>query len=253
MEIRPVRTKHFQLLYFRDQVEHNLFQVSFGSDGSIYFGSEFFPNRYGEIRTETLPRGQNTMNIQFSDASEQLKIIEKTSLHASGQTHVTVGDQNEKIEISQIRPLSDYDGHLFTIQIQGFQHFQTGHPSIFTQYPGPIQTLRAPDFHEAVRVVAWYQDFRSMAQRIPNKDAVIGPKIPVYNDITKTRTNGFIISPVEGMKNDHKAIILQFIPTKRLDLKNSATVITLTAFAGPQGFISPTDDLTFRTTRQILP
>ena len=251
--INTIRSKHFQLIFRTEESAHNLLQISFGKDGSIYFGSECFKNPLGTIESLVVPPGQQTSNIKLENIDDSLKTIKKTSVHQSGQTHVSVRESEKKILVKKIAPLPGYNGHLFTIQIQGFEFFSDAQPPQFRDFPGQIHTLDAKDHCEAVRAVAWYYDADVLKSRIPNQKAQLGPSLPLMDEITGKRYAGMALSPPLDMANSEKILILQFIPTSKFDTKNRGSLLTLSAFDEDQISRDIDKETSCRLTRQVYP
>jgi hypothetical protein len=107
-----------------------IFSVSFSkADGSLFVSLPYFETSKGLLSVATIPVGQTggpiDLRLQWKCSSHNVKYTH----HIDGEAHFS---QDGKI-LTQIRrqsvPLRSNKGHIFTILVQGLEHFKAADKS----------------------------------------------------------------------------------------------------------------------------
>ena len=102
-----------------------LFQIAFSKkDGSLFVTFPYLKGCIGRVGEITLPAGQNYFeNFRITDEFPVTSHLVKYSHHPSGQAHFSLTGKVRTSILTESVPLSEVNGHLFTVRFQGFEHF----------------------------------------------------------------------------------------------------------------------------------
>lgn len=205
-EVRRFQAERFVFTIQVNKVRHKVFQVIFETDGSLYVTFPYFDINEGIVSTGTLSIFSNITKVNLEHKGKVTSRRIKYSHHPSGQVHISqAGKEKVKTEIKKsAMPLNSSEGHLFTVNIQGFSHFEIDQTDK-DHLPSKKRTVLNFSFDESPIVAAkfvcrWYKE-NSLLNRSRNK--YVGPtSTGISPQGNKMPT--FFIGPLQGrLLSDH--------------------------------------------------
>lgn len=175
--VDAVRAERIVCVIKRGDKRYKAFQIAWGGDGSLYVNFPYFPHREGILTSFVLAGdGRQETVLKLEQSGKVVSHLVKYSHHPSGQANFSqTGRVRTEIKRQSV-PLSEHNGHIFTLQIQGIERLKPadeGRDSISTvkraliDFPAPA----AP----AVKFVArWFHVSKILLDR---PTPVVGPWI----------------------------------------------------------------------------
>lgn len=198
-KLRPVRAERFVIRLNTGQVYRKLMTFAFTGDGSFWASVPYFREGQGllaEITMEAGVVGPIDRNLAESGKVTANKV--KYSHHRSGIAHFSqTGKVKNEIRRKSI-PLSKYDGHLLTVQLQGFDAFKVDDK----RQPDPAWDAKLrertvtfgppPSGTDAIKIV-----IRCFANRLLKKHVraggTLGPRQPMKDETGQVK-EGLLVS-----------------------------------------------------------
>lgn len=220
MEVKGILSERVVVTVTADGHRHKIMQIVFAKDGSFFVTFPYFKHTEGllaEVTVEGPPGAQTVMNL--AEKGKVASHLVKYSHHTDGEAHFSQ-DGKVKTEIRrQSVPLTEQQGHIFTVIFQGLRAFESVSAAKETAMSAKRTTLTLAikdRFPKAVRIVGrwyWIEDLP-----IEPRPPVIGPQLQA----------------VDPDGNEYKAIIIGSPHDKK-------HVLVLTCI--PQHSVSPVHDL----------
>jgi len=180
-------------------VRVKVFQIAFGSDGSLFVTFPYFRHRTGILSATAIPAGHNKTDINLEQGGKVTSHKVKYSHHPSGQALFSQTGRIKSTIRRQSIPLDEQEGHIFSLIFQGLHAFDGAHPlkdSLSSPKRAVIEF--SLDSVEALKIVGRWYDVNKLRHSVPN--ASIGP-ISSMVDPTGAITVGiFTASPHQNTK-----------------------------------------------------
>ena len=124
-KLRALRAKRFVVRLNTGAEYRKLMTFGFTSDGSFWASVPYFRAGPGLLAELTMEAGVvGPVDLSLADAGKVTINRVKYSHHRSGEAHFSLTDKVQTLIRRQSVPLSTIDGHLLTIQLQGFDGFE---------------------------------------------------------------------------------------------------------------------------------
>lgn len=114
-------------------------QVQFGRDGSIFVHAPYHPSSQGLLSRVLLPPNSETIHMKPGGAATTEHV--KYSHHPDGRCHFSQDGKIRTEIINQSARLADDVDHMFSVDAQGFEHFER-----LTDYKGGSNGRHLLDF-----------------------------------------------------------------------------------------------------------
>ena len=236
-EIRRFQAKRFVFAVQLKNRRHKIFQIVFGkSDGSIYVTFPYFDIAEGIVSIGTIPASLNTAKVNLESGGKVTSKRVKYTHHPDGEVHFS---QTGKVLTSIRRkslPLERADGHLFSVQAQGFSHFETVSAQDEDR-PKMGRTVLNFKFDqselEAIKMIARWYKAPSLMERTDSR--FFGPI--AYGQTPDGRIiPTFLIGAPSGWPMDKHVLLLSCEAIPQLDNQSENALIFIGGFDPPEKF-----------------
>lgn len=103
---------------------HKVFQCQFlKRDGSVFISFPYFRHTSGLVSAVDWPAGQPSTAVSLEPGGKVASHLVKYSHHPSGRAHFSQDGRVRTVIKKQAVPLSEVEGHLFTLHVQGLEAF----------------------------------------------------------------------------------------------------------------------------------
>lgn len=124
--INPLWADRFTIIGHIGSRNYKLFQVLFNNKrGSVYVNFPYFPESSGIAAVATLPAsGGHETNLELQAEGKLTSHLVKYHHPPDGRAHFSQSGKVRNELMKQSVPLSDLDGHMFTVYIKGIPEFR---------------------------------------------------------------------------------------------------------------------------------
>lgn len=189
---------------------YKLFQISFGSDSSIYVTFPYFLSAAGQFGKVNLDLGSGygesvRIGDDFLASAHQVKY----SHHPTGQAHFSLSGKVKSTIQKVSVPLHKNDGHVFTVMLQGVPHFQEATSQDKGTKKRGVVTFSLEDRPtDAIKFLGRLHPQRSLARMVQQReptpwmkvispDGSIRPGLLLWTPITKDGERYFLMLTAE--------------------------------------------------------
>jgi hypothetical protein len=236
-DLSIARFKDFDVVFGVSGMMRRIAKIMFARDGSIYVFFPGFRSTEGILCRAKLIAGTSyPTNIDLSEGGKVASHLVKYSHHTDGEAHFSQ-DGKVKTEIRRRSvPLTEQRGHLFTIQVQGFDSF----PCLPNAKSRQL-TFNLPDDVSAIKLTAWRFPLSGI-----NFPEIIAPgAIPVIKTSDGIDRAGLMVLPPVGMPFDDVVLFLSAQVTSSLSLDQSAQLLFMGGFDPPSIALNHAHDTEF--------
>lgn len=230
-----------------------IFQVFFGkSDGSLYVSFPYFDKNEGILSVGILPAFLRQVNISLEQRGKVTSKRVKYTHHPDGEAHFSQKGQIFTSIRKQSHPLTEDEGHIFTLLFQSPSHFKATTPQKDHSLPTQRRTVLNFDFKntepEAVKIVGWWYEARSIIPRLKaTTDKQIGGT-RIGPTIFTSTSNGkfkrtFLIGPPQGSQMARFVLMVNCEGVQLINKTEEAMLVFIAGFDSP----SNTGDLSCDT------
>jgi hypothetical protein len=126
IKINPFRSKRFVITCDVNHIKYNIFQVIFGTDGSLFVNFPYYLNSKGLVSLVKYSKniGQPT-DLNLVPGGKVSSYLVKYTHHLDGEAHFSQEGQVKTEIRKKSIPLHSINGHIFTIQFQGLKNFKS--------------------------------------------------------------------------------------------------------------------------------
>ena len=212
MEVKGILSERVVVTVTADGHRHKIMQIVFAKDGSFFVTFPYFKHTEGllaEVTVEGPPGAQTVMNL--ADKGKVASHLVKYSHHTDGEAHFSQDGKVKTAIRRQSVPLSEQQGHIFTVIFQGLRAFESVSAEKETAMSAKRTTLTfaiTDRFPKAVRIVGrwyWIEDLP-----IEPRPPVIGPQVQAVDP----DGNGYK-AVIIGSPHDKKhVLVLSCIPQR---------------------------------------
>ena len=226
----PLRSWRFNIgIQYKSDV-HFVFQVNFSKrDGSIYINFPYFEFTDGLVSICNFPVGSGPIDLNLEEDAKVTSHLVKYSHPPSGEAHFS---QDGKV-ISSVRkqsiPLKEYNGHLFTCQVQGLQSYSK---ALFRKMEKlekrtPVYLILPNPEPCALKFVGMLYD-----EDIIMKSVVAGQYGPciVLDDIHQGPAICLLCAPPKESSLEHKVLAISCRDRKLLNVNDGAALSFIGGF-----------------------
>lgn len=239
-EIKRYQAKKFIIIIQVNGNRNKVIQIFFGNDGSLYVGFPYFDDNQGIVSIGTLSEISPKTNVKLESVGKVTTHKVKYSHHPSGDVQFSqTGKVKTEIKKKSI-PLKDTEGHIFTLHVQGLNHFEAD-----TKQQDKTASLDRTELSfkfdgikpKAIKIIGRWHEAKSFLMR--SKGTSFGPIVQAQSPDGK-RTQMFLIGPPESypLKDYVLAVNCEEIPMMDKELES------LMLFIG--GFGKPRDSLLYQ-------
>ncbi len=230
-------------------MRYKIFRIDFHTDGSIFVNFPYYKNSDGiASKVHMHPANQNTYDsLSLTDEARVTSHRVKYSHHTTGEALFSM-DGKVRTEIrKQSVPLSELSGHIFTVQIQGFNGFEEARGKKYdhgwSEARNTIHFDLQGNFPALKFVATWERSSDFIKDlKAPIGIETVGPQI-VYNG-TKDKGIGFILSPNLNNPFSDYILLLRVHIIERIDKDRNSIL----AFIGGFDPINKMNDLSQEAT-----
>ncbi len=173
-----------------------MFQINFGTDGSIYINFPYFKHSQGIASKVLMPKGQSYYkSLSITDNAKVTSHLIKYSHHSSGEALFSKTNKVQTVIRKHSVPLKELGGHFFTISLQGLDGFEVGNEKKYDHHWSPKKSVVQFNYEEekpeALRFVGVWQPYAEFGKDLvlPIGQSSYGPQFK-YAD-----AGGFVLSP----------------------------------------------------------
>ena len=205
--IQILRAKKFIIDYKYGNKDHQIFQIIFVKDGSIFISFPYYRKKEG-IVSKVSHKGESD-TLELVPGGKATSYAVKYSHHWDGESHFSQDGKVKTIIRKHSVPLEKYSGHFFTVQFQGLRDFDlnlnnqleysnTKTRLFFQLNPNP----------EAIKFVGLLYSINELKQRLIKKaDDAYGPILEGISEIGE-KTKGFLLSSPISYKSSNLVLYL---------------------------------------------
>lgn len=251
VEIECFRSDSVVLRTKKGSDARKIFSISFSkADRSLFVSLPYFTTTKGLLSIATLPAGQVGGPVDLKPGGKVSSHHVKYTHHVNGEAHFS---QDRKI-LTRIRkqsvPLRSNRGHIFTILVQGLDHFQAGDKARDSAAPTKKRTNLTVDLGnsspEAMKFVGHLFDARFVGPMLKGEyPDRIGPILSYRIGEGEVMT-GFCIGNPHDL-SDQTLLLIRFQAVPRLDRNREAAMMFVGGFDPPEQTVDPT-----RTTSMLV-
>ena len=233
-EINRYQAKKFIFLIQVNGNRYKVLQIIFGNDGSLYVSFPYFDDNHGIISIGTLSEISPKTNVNLESMGKVTSNKVKYSHHPSGDVQFSQTGKVKTAIKKKSLPLTDTEGHIFSLSIQGLNHFEADSKQ-FDKAPSLNRTELSFKFDgaipKAIKIVGRWYDIKSFMSR--TRGSSFGPIVRAQTPDGK-ETSMFLIGPPEEwpVKDRILAINCQEIPL--MDEAREAVLIFIGGFGKPK-------------------
>lgn len=259
IEIKALLSKKHVVTVTRDHETIKVFQITFGTDGTIFLHFPYHQNPQGLASIVTLdpnlkyPADSISLVKQGKVTSHKIKF----SHHTDGEVHFS---QTGKV-FTRIRrqgvPLDDIDGHIFTVMLQGQSWFEKVHSEKDKPHSDPDRTVIHFDISGqpdgGIKFIGQWRSLDSLVADLIvfNETREIGPQ--VIRHLGKLPCVGFLLASGNGTYPQKVLVltieIVPFITTNKtpsiIFIGGFDSIDTVNDLSKPSSFLAllyPTDN-----------
>src|SRR4030067_1638089 len=118
-EIKRYQAKKFIFLIQVNGNRYKVLQIIFGNDGSLYVSFPYFDDNHGIISIGTLSEISPKTNVNLESMGKVTSNKVKYSHHPSGDVQFSQTGKVKTAIKKKSLPLTDTEGHIFSLSIQG--------------------------------------------------------------------------------------------------------------------------------------
>lgn len=220
-----------------------IFLVSFSkADGSLFVSLPYFAISKGLLSIATISAGQAGGPVDLKPQGKCSSHSVKYAHHIGGEAHFS---QDGKI-LTKVRrqsvPLRSNKGHIFTLLVQGLEHFKAGTKAkdyaTLTTKRANLTVDLGNELPEAMKFVGRVYDARLIGPMLKGEyPDRIGPFLS-YRIGDGNLTQGFCIGNPHDL-SDQTLLLVTFHAIPRLDAKREAAMIFVGGFDPPEQVTDP--------------
>jgi hypothetical protein len=209
-----------------------VFQCQFAKrDGSIFINFPYFQHKQGVVSLVGWPSGQASTTVSLEPGGRVSSHLVKYSHHPSGRAHFSQDGRVRTIIKKEAVPLSDLEGHLFTLHVHGFEAFETLSDAELNESPSAKRTgLRftfGDESPHSVKFVGMLYRDTSLERRAVG--GVVHPSMQFAGPDGKVRT-GLVCSTALGLPGQERCLLLYCEPLPRLDQSRESSMLFIGGF-----------------------
>lgn len=233
-EINRYQAKKFVFIIQVNGNRNKVLQIVFGNDGSLYVSFPYFDDNQGIVSIGTLSEISSKTNVKLESTGKVTTNKVKYSHHPSGDVQFSQTGKVKTAIKKKSLPLVDTEGHIFSLSLQGLDHFEAD-----TKQSDKIPSLNRTELSfkfdgvipDAIKIVGRWHEIRSFMNR--SRGSSFGPIAQAQVPDGK-RIQMFLIGPPESwpMRDHVLAINCEEIPV--MDKEREATMIFIGGFGKPK-------------------
>jgi len=236
IKINPFRAKLYVIAFDIGNIKYKILQIFFGGDGSIFVNFPYYKKTEGVVSLVTYSKNMTLpADLSLEPRGKVTSHLVKYSHHVSGEAlfsqtgHVRTETRKKSI------PLHDKKGHIFTVQLQGINHFEVAGEKDSRTSSTKRTTLSfnlGNSEPEATKIVGrWYSNEQIIANRFANTSPMfeVGPKAPIKTSNGKQQW-GFLLAPPIDNPSKNYVLILTCEKIPKLNKKEFTTLTFIGGF-----------------------
>jgi hypothetical protein len=199
--ITAIRSERVVCVAKTDTVRAKVFQVFFGTDGSLFVSFPYFRHRIGLLSSATIPAtGTRQVQVNLEQGGKVTSHLVKYSHHTDGRAHFSQTGKIVTAVKRQSIALDKQYGHIFTLLVQGLDAFDKAHP---VKDVGTNPKRAVIDFEvkpsETIKFIGRWFDVNQVRLNQPMR--TIGPVIPTVDDEGIWREACLVASPFNNARH----------------------------------------------------
>jgi hypothetical protein len=180
---------------------HKVFQCQFAKrDGSVFINFPYFQHKEGIVSLVAWPGGRGSTVLSLEPGGRVSSHLVKYSHHPSGRAHFSQDGRVRTIIKKNAVPLSDLEGHLFTLHVHGFDAFETLTDAELNEPPSAkkigLRFMLNEDAPQSVKFVGMLYRDTSLERR--SVGGIVHPSMQFAGPDGNVR-NGIICSTALGL------------------------------------------------------
>lgn len=216
---------------------YKVMQIHFGKkDGSLYVSFPYYKHRDGLVSLVTCPANvQYPTDVEMNPGGKATTHLVKYSHHPDGRTHFSQDGRVLTLVQKQSVPLTQTDGHIFTVKIQGITEFEEGERDDGSR---PATKKRknvvfnfGPISPEAIKVVGrWYSKADFMNRLVEPA----GTPFFAFRTEAGTLSRGVLLASPFLVRGQECVMALTCEAVPRLDEQRQTSISFLGGFDPPE-------------------
>jgi len=178
-------------------IQYKIFQIAFGSDGSLYVTLPYFSITEGIVSTAKVLANSTPTDIDLTENGILTSNRVKFAHHGDGEVHFSQSGKVRTEVRKKSLPLVEHSGHIFSIYLQGLSYFarmkkQSAKRVRYTKLYFNLEK----DIDGAIKFIgSWYRLNELARLKVAKED--FGPTVPTETPTGKIRL-AFLIGPSQG-------------------------------------------------------
>jgi len=231
IRINFFRSKRFVITCDVNNKKYRIFQVIFGTDGSLFVNFPYYLNSKGLVSFVTYPKniGQ-PIDLNLVPGGKVTSHLVKYSHHLDGEAHFSQDGQVMTENRKKSIPLHSINGHIFTIQLQGLKDFKSTNKKGITSKK-TILSFNLGDFEpDAIKIVGRIYLIEQLINRFWSIFPVseIGPVAPM--NVSGKHYHALFLSPPINNPSNNYILTLTCEKVPKLDKRESSTLTFIGGF-----------------------
>jgi hypothetical protein len=230
--INPFRSERFVITCNVNNKKYKIFQIIFGSDGSLFVNFPYYLNSEGLVSLVKYPKNiEQPTDLNLEPGGRVTSHLVKYTHHLDGEAHFSQ-DGLVKTEIRKKSiPLHGVNGHIFTTQLQGLKNFKSTNIRESSSIKRMILTFNLGDSEpDAIKIVGRIYSSEQVINRFRSKFPVseIGPIAPMI--VRGKQYSAPFLSPPIHNPSDNYILTLTCEKVPKLDKQESTTLTFIGGF-----------------------
>jgi hypothetical protein len=214
MDTVPFRSEKYVVAVGTGHRRYKALQIIFGKrDGSMFVSFPYFKYARGLVSVVTSPRRKRRAELSLEPGGKVTSHRVKYSHHPDGNALFSQAGRVLSVVRKQSVPLANAEGHIFTVQIQQAEAFESANEEKDRGRYSTARTVLTFNFSksipEAIKIVGRWYSLAKLGNRIDGteKTRIFGPRAVCETPQGK-RYLGFLLSPPQSFPTGEFVLIL---------------------------------------------
>jgi hypothetical protein len=224
-----------------------VFQCQFSKrDGSIFINFPYFRHTVGLLSLVHWPADKPNTTLSLELGGKIASHLAKYSHHPSGRAHFSQDGRIKTLIKKDAMPLSDIQGHLFTIHVWGFSNFDAASNSELIAPPSARRHSVTFDFGNekptSVKFVGRLHSDRWLEDRTTNR--FVQPIMPLISPDGSVG-HGFVCSTLIGWPGETRCLVISCEPSGLGDGGRDSALMFIGGFDSGSAMNDPSCPVSF--------
>jgi hypothetical protein len=241
-----LRSERFVVSVDCERFRAKIFQCQFARDGSVFVSFPYFKDPHGLVSFVAWPKGGGPATLGLEPGGRVTSHLVKYAHHPDGRAHFSQDGRVRTLIKKNAVPLTDIEGHFFTLHVHGFDGFDPLSDLELSKPPSAkrvgVRFMLGPVCPQSVKFVGMLHRDNELERR--SVDGVVQPTMQLHRS-DSTTLSGVVISQVLGRPGQERCLLIYCEPLPRLDQSRETSMLFVGGFDSAEAMRDVGRDVSF--------